>query len=380
MESYDYIFAGAGCSGLSLVHYLLESDLKDAKILMIDPQGDQIPDKTWCYWAEKPLDIHPSKNIHCWNNLSFVADHTKITKNLGRLNYYHLNSHDFYNSIFKKITKSPNVTLIQDEVWDLTESSESIKILTKNGKKFQTSFVFDSRLNENEFKNTNSLKQIFSGWRIKTQSEVFDPTSLILMEFPNGKSSQFDFFYILPFSKTEALVEFTAYSKDSISKDDLNSTLETYLRNNLNDISFEITFQESGIIPMSNRKASKNPYKRVIKLGTAAGWTKASTGYTFHTIQKNCKEIVQALSFGKIHELQLQSSSRFSFYDNVLLNVAHKWPDQLQSLFLNLFTTSSADLVLRFLSEETSFREEITLLSKLKFPIFIKSLLNYESH
>jgi len=380
MESYDYIFAGAGCAGLSLAYYMLESDLKNAKILMIDPQMGSIPDKTWCYWAGKPLEIHPIENIHSWNNLSLVAGKNRILKNLKELNYYHLNSHDFYKSIFKKLANFPNVTLIQDEVLELTETAESILVKSKNGETYQSSLVFDSRIHENEFKNTNSLKQIFSGWRIKTQSKSFDPSSLVMMEFPNDKSTQFDFFYILPFSETEALVEFTAYSKDSISKEELNMALEAYLKTNLKDISFEITFQESGVIPMSTRKSLKNSQKRVIKLGTAAGWTKASTGYTFHTIQKNSKEIVRVLSSGKIHSLRLSTSSRFFFYDNVLLNIAHKWPERLQSLFLNLFATSSADLVLRFLSEETSFKEELGLLSKLKFPIFIKSLLTYETH
>ncbi|WP_332914095.1 lycopene cyclase family protein [Algoriphagus boritolerans] len=106
MESYDYIFAGAGCAGLSLLHYLLESELKDSKILLIDPKINEIPDKTWCYWAENPLEIHPTEHIHSWNNLSFISNKSKITTNLGNLNYYHLNSLDFYRSIFKKTGKS----------------------------------------------------------------------------------------------------------------------------------------------------------------------------------------------------------------------------------------------------------------------------------
>ncbi len=61
------------------------------------------------------------------------------------------------------------------------------------------------------------MKQVFSGWRIKTESELFDPESLILMEFPEGNSPEFEFFYILPFSKTEALIEYTLYSKEAVS-------------------------------------------------------------------------------------------------------------------------------------------------------------------
>lgn len=380
MNHYDYIFAGAGCAGLSLVHYLLESNLKESKILLIDPLGDSIPNKTWCYWAEKPLRIHPTAHTHFWNNISFLSGESKITKTLGKLNYYHLNSHDFYLSILEKIKNHPNVNLIQDEVLELIENGNIVEVKTKVNNTFSTTQVIDSRLNSAEITSKASLKQIFTGWRIRTEKAIFDPSSVILMEFPKKISDQFEFIYILPFSKTEALVEYTAYSKSSISEHELKDSLENYLKANLGNTPYEITFRESGVIPMSTQRNPLPKQNRVLKIGTAAGWTKASTGYTFHTIQNNCQAIVEALEAGKVENLNFASPSRFAFYDNILLNIAHKWPNKLQNLFINLFTTSSADLVLRFLSEETTFKEELKLLGKLRFPIFIKSLLNYETH
>lgn len=380
MERYDYIFAGAGCAGLSLVYYLLESELKDSKILLIDPQGKNIPDKTWCYWSEKPWDIHPLQSVHSWKNLSFVSGGSKITKTLGDLRYFHLNSHDFYNSIFKKLECFPNVSFLQDEVEEIIENSSTAQVRTKNKLTFEGSMIFDSRLNSQSLKASSALKQVFSGWRIKTESKVFDPNSLVMMEFPSQTSNLFEFFYILPFSETEALVEYTTYSQQVISESQLDQVLEKYLRNMLGETGFEVSFRESGIIPMSTKFSQNRSSKRVIKLGTAAGWTKASTGYTFHTIQKNCQRIVQNLKSGSLKNGLFERNARFDFYDNILLNIAQKWPEKLQGLFLNLFNTSSAALVLRFLSEETSFREELKLLGKLKFPIFIKSLLRYESH
>jgi lycopene beta-cyclase len=380
MESYDYILAGSGCAGLSLVYYLLESELKDSKILLIDPAGKTIPDKTWCYWAENPLDIHPKDSIHFWNKLSFATNKTKITNSLGSLNYYHLNSRDFYRSVFRKLDQYPNVKIIRDEVLEIIESGDFTRVKTQENGDYLAGIVFDSRLREDDFETNTSLKQIFSGWRIKTQTDAFDPTSLTLMDFSGGNTSQFEFFYILPFSETEALVEYTAYSQDPISESKLKSELSKYLRNLLRDEPYDITFRESGMIPMSTKTNASPNTKRIIKIGTAAGWTKASTGYTFHSIQKNCKQIVENLVSGNAGNHRFKSPSRFSFYDNILLNIAHKWPEKLPGLFLNLFNTSHTDLVLRFLNEETTLGEELQILGKLRFPIFIKSLLNYESH
>lgn len=380
MESFDYIVAGAGCAGLSLLYYLLESDLKDSKILLIDPKGKSVPNKTWCYWAEKPLQIHPSQSIHYWSNLSFTSKTQKVTKSLGKLKYYHLNSHDFYSSIYQKLSEFPNVSFMEDEVSSIAENSDSIVVHTRHNGSIKASYAFDSRLSDGSSPSNTSLKQIFTGWRIKTEIPFFDPKSLTLMEFPQKQSKQFDFFYILPFSENEALVEYTVYSQQGILEKDLTNSLSSYLNGLLGDSAYTISFEETGVIPMSTKLTKTQKFERIISLGTRAGWTKASTGYTFHTIQRNCKQIVDSLSSGKFHEDTGERSLRFSFYDNILLNIAHKWPEKLQGIFLNLFATSSADVVLRFLSEETSLKEEIGILAKLRFPIFIKSLLNYESH
>lgn len=140
MESFDYIVAGAGCAGLSLLYYLLESDLKDSKILVIDPKGKSVPNKTWCYWSEKPLEIHPSQSIHFWSNLSFASKTEKITKSLGKLNYYHLNSHDFYASIYQKLSEFPNVSFMEDEVSSISENSDSVVVHTHDNGSVKASF------------------------------------------------------------------------------------------------------------------------------------------------------------------------------------------------------------------------------------------------
>ena len=50
---YDYIIAGGGCAGLSLVMRMLkESQLSTKKILIIDKDSKQLNDRTWCYWEK----------------------------------------------------------------------------------------------------------------------------------------------------------------------------------------------------------------------------------------------------------------------------------------------------------------------------------------
>lgn len=378
MESYDFVIAGAGCAGLSLVNYLLKSSLKNSKILLIDPMGTQIPTKTWCYWSEQPLAIHPHASIHFWESMVLKSESYSVPKSMGNLKYFHLNSHDFFNPLLDTITNISNVTIIQDEVLNLNPSKTCVEVVTKGGKKIIASRVFDSRPPDSFL--DGFLKQIFVGWRIKTSTGQFDPSQVILMDFTSGSSENFEFFYLLPFSETEALIEYTTYCRDIQSEASLLLKLKDYLNQKFGPNSYEITFRESGMIPMTTKLKSKKNHHRIIPIGTAGGWTKASTGYTFQNIQKNCLQLVSYLESGAKGNFNIQRSGRFDFYDNILLNIAHRWPNKLQSLFFNLFETSSAEQVLRFLSEETSFIEELNLFSKLRFKIFIQSLLRYESH
>ncbi len=201
-----------------------------------------------------------------------------------------------------------------------------------------------------------------------------------LMDFNTPSSSSFDFIYTLPFSSQEALIEYTAYTSETRDEKELLDSLKAFLKQKYGELEYEITFQETGQIPMTSRIQSQTSGNRHIQIGTAAGWTKPSTGYTFAQIQENCSQLVARLEKGASRDLLFPRKSRFVFYDNILLSIAHHWPKRLPGLFINLFSTSSPDLVFRFLAEKTSFWEEFKLLSRLKFGIFLKGLTRYGTY
>lgn len=380
MDTYDFIIAGAGCAGLSLVYHLEQSLFKGSKILLIDPAGDEIPNKTWCYWAEQPLSIHPKSNpVVSWKKLILSQNKLTINQDLGRLSYFHISSKEFYQSIHSLIQNSKNITLIQEEVIEVKETDSSVNVKVKSGQSYSGSKLFDSRINPNSSFSDEVLKQIFLGWKVKFSGDVFDSSAVTLMDVNPAESNLFSFFYILPYSSTEALVEYTAYAKEKIEDATLVNSLKNYLSRLSNEFTYEVTFEEKGIIPMSTQIPIIPASNRIIPIGTRAGWTKSSTGYTFHRIQQNCDKLIQEMTEKKEHSSDSNLLSRFKFYDNILLNIAHKWPEKLGGVFLELFQSSPSADVMRFLNEETSFFEELRILSKLRFSIFIKSLINYEA-
>jgi lycopene beta-cyclase len=379
MKKYDYILAGGGCAGLSLVYHLLESSLKDSRILIIDPNQGEIPNKTWCYWSKEALPIHPQSARFSWNSFYLKDAAQQLTKPLEELSYHHLNSHDFYTHVLEKIRQFPNVHFLKEEVVALTPAGTGIQVTTHTASTFNASFVFDSRV-ESTDSDQSILKQVFIGIRIKVSEPLFDPKKWGLMDFETRPSNGFDFIYTLPFSTHEALIEYTAYTTEERTEEELLKELQEFLNQKYGSIAYDIQFQESGKIPMSTRNFFSSVSPRHIPIGTAAGWTKPSTGYTFAPIQENCAALVASLERDELTSLHFPRKPRFVFYDNILLTIAHRWPKRLPGLFLNLFSSSRPELVFRFLSEKTTFSEEIRLLSGLKFGIFLKGLLRYGSY
>ncbi|MDN3686316.1 lycopene cyclase family protein [Cyclobacterium jeungdonense] len=382
--TYDFIITGFGCAGMSIVYHLLDSRLKNSQILVIDSSDKNTNDRTWCYWAEKPLSIHPKNSpIVSWQNISIRIGKKEVKKQLDELKYYHIKSSEFYSEIKQRISLFPNVHFVMDNISSIQEnSSESVSVTTSSsgiylGKKIFNSIPDDPLLYEGH----NILKQIFVGWKVRTQQPCFEIDSAMMMNFLPGSNHKMDFFYLLPFSQTEALIEYTVFTTENLDAEKMELALHAYISQNLSQDKVEISFKEVGSIPMTTYSFNTTNNPNITHLGTVAGCSKPSTGYTFHTIQKHCASIVRELESKSIPtNLAFKRKKRFSFYDNIILNIAKKWPNELPQVFFNLFENNSGPEILRFLNEETSFFNELKLLSRLKFSIFIKSLLHFEKH
>ncbi|SMD44972.1 lycopene beta-cyclase [Aquiflexum balticum DSM 16537] len=383
MDTYDYIVTGLGCSGLSLVYYLLDSHLRDKKILLIDNSSKTENDRTWCYWAEKPLDIHPKNTpLIFWDSVRITDSNNSVSSKLQNLNYYHIKSSDFYLEVLEKIKLFPNVSFLEDRVLNIEGAEQGpVTVSTLNSGDFRSTVLFNSIPFTSPLKNIPVLKQVFVGWKISCEKNCFNPKAVSLMHFVSDQKNKTDFFYTLPYNENEALVEYTLYTKEEIDLPNMEAQLRDYLQNELKINEYVVTFKESGTIPMTTLEVPSSQYSNIIHLGTLAGCSKPSTGYTFYDIQKHCKSIVKELTTtGKVNSRKWDRKRGFKFYDNIILNIAVKWPNALPSIFSKMFENNRANVVLKFLSEETSLWEEIGILSRLKFAIFIKSLLSYEKH
>jgi lycopene beta-cyclase len=193
------------------------------------------------------------------------------------------------------------------------------------------------------------------------------------MDFRPSQAHGTTFVYVMPFSETEALVEYTLFSPSLLAPAEYETGLRTYIAEMLGIGTYEIVEQEFGVIPMSDRPFP-TAEGRLLHIGTAGGQTKASTGYTFQFIQKQTSAIVRdLLASGDPSKAFHRSGSRFKWYDSVLLNVLVNGRMEGHDVFRMLFQRNRASNILRFLDNDSSFPQELRLINTLPMLPFLKA-------
>jgi lycopene beta-cyclase len=217
------------------------------------------------------------------------------------------------------------------------------------------------------------LLQHFKGWIIETEKDSFKPEEATLMDFRPSQVHGSTFIYVMPFSTTRALIEYTLFSPNLLDNEKYTTGLKEYISSYLNIFEYKVVEEEFGIIPMTNHRF-KTSVGRIINLGTAGGQTKASSGYTFRFIQKNSVNIVESLlKYGDPLHIKKNGKKRFEWYDSVLLNLLNHKTLEGSFIFQQLFKKNKPELILKFLDNETSLAEEFRLLNTLPQWPFMKA-------
>jgi len=375
---YDLIIAGAGAAGLSLMWYLLQSDkLKEKNILLVDKFLKPNNDKTWCFWDDQYLPLDDIIN-HTWNQLEVIAYENRYHEKMDKYGYHCVKSGDYTARMLQIADQQKNITMLESGITGFSSSGDKGIIYTDKGD-YEAEWIFQSALrpaNYQELKSDISLKQHFLGIEIKTKKDLFDPDLVTLMDFDTDQNHGVTFFYVLPFSKNEALIEYTFFTENVLSDEEYMAGIKNHLaeRYNLSDDDYEITREEKGVIPMEDRRYPGWYNDRVMNIGTVGGLTKPSTGYTFTRIHRHCAEIVSELEKGNRPPETGASSYRFRVYDMMLLYILKHEPKTSVKIFHDLFKKNSFERILTFLEEETTLPAEISIFSTLPYLPFFKSI------
>ena len=375
-KKYDYIIAGFGCSGMSLLYRILSSPLlKSKKILVIDKSKKLNNDRTWCYWEEMNGLFEPIVS-HSWKSLHFFSNNFSKKLNLKKYTYKMIRGIDFYSFVLNFSKDFENVTFKYENILKIDTINGNASLLTEKSK-YNAEYIFNStNIFLPKITNKNSILQHFEGWFIKTKEASFDSNAGTLMDFRVDQKHGATFFYHLPISKNEALVEYTLFSEQTLEKDEYKIELKKYIEEHLNITKYEVVHKEFGIIPMSSASFKRNhkSSKSIINIGTVGGYTKASTGYTFQFIQKNSETIITNL----LNNLQPSPKKSirdkiYEWYDKTLIEVIISKKMNGSDIFSIIFKNNKIDKILAFLGNESSLKDDLKIMISLPFMPFLRS-------
>ncbi|MBB6271802.1 lycopene beta-cyclase [Pedobacter cryoconitis] len=376
MKHFDYIIAGGGCSGRSLaVRMLPYLKASNKQLLLVDKLPKKGNDKTWCFWEEH-ADVFEPVVYKKWNRLLFSSHFIQQELNIYPYTYKMIRAADFYTYTDEKLSGNPHIITIQGNVERLyTENQQAYAII--DGEVYSSDYTFSSipRIQNKRPERYQYLLQHFMGWVIETETAIFDTECATLMDFKTPQQTGTSFVYVLPLSPKLALVEYTVFSEQELATEDYTTALKQYIDEQLHCKKYTIKEQEYGVIPMSDHPV-KRQQGRIIYLGTAGGFTKGSTGYTFRFIQKHTSAIAEGLTKSGNPIISSVFPNRFKTYDAILLHLLGSQRLSGEEIFSELFEKNKAKQILKFLDNETSLMEEIQIFSTLNKKEFTLALLN----
>ena len=370
---FDYIIIGNGLAGLQLA-LKLNSDayFKDKRIALIDPSKKNTNDKTWSFW-ESGISQWNAISYKSWKKASIYTSKKSISLNLTPYSYKSIRALDFYNYSKTKLQKNTQIEFIIDSVISV-EEQDGIIVKTK-ANTYTATHIFDSRIPNDYFKNSKNyinLVQHFKGYIIKTEKAVFNVNKMVMMDYRLKDGNQTTFTYVLPFSKNEALVEFTYFTENTVDETIYDAFIKTYIDEYLKIKTYSIIETEMGQIPMTTYPFKKHNTKGITKIGTGGGWVKGSSGYSFKNTEKKISIIIGNLKANRIPSNHL-FKAKYKFYDKVFLKVLKDENHKGEWIFQQFYSKNSVQTMFRFLDEESTFFEELKIMWSLLSWSFIKA-------
>ena len=368
----DYLFAGAGASATLLLMCMEKHGLlKDKKILILDPDTKQNNDKTYCFWSEQNEQL----TLQCQHLISHEWDEVSVNQNqqesLLPKKYFHISGIDVYKEL-RRIIDQHHLQRIQCSVMELTSIKNGVKVITDK-QIWKSSLVFDSRPPKYlPLKNDDAyLVQSFIGYVISTNEPISNLNCVDLMDFNVEQLGATQFMYVLPLGEGKTLVELTRFGLEPITLNEANPILDLYITHRFGK--YQILHTETGCIPMSTADISVDSLPGVIPIGGRAGAVKPSTGYAFKNMFHHAERLADSLK-SNLTPAIITESSRFRFYDRLLLLILTKQPSQGKPIFEALFKKNETKNVLQFLDEKTTLIQDIRIFLTLPMIPFLKAV------
>ncbi|MBM0260392.1 lycopene cyclase family protein [Micromonospora sp. 4G55] len=363
MDNVDLAVVGGGGAGSLLLAALDRHDLRELRIAVVDPVRKRGQDRTWAFWSTPGTDLEPMLSAS-WREVEVTTPAGRRRLDLAPLRYAMLRSAPVYERA-AEAERRLGATRVDAAVGALDDDGGSVTVRDADGAALlQARWVLDSRPRPPRRAGRTSWLQHFRGWWLESPGPVFDPGRAVLMDFRTPQPARgVSFGYVLPVSDRYALVEYTEFSPRRLTDAGYDAALRGYADLlGLDLTALRVRQVEDGVIPMTDAPFEGRPSPRVVRLGTAGGATRPSTGFTFSAMHRQADDVARALAAGRAPVPRPAYPRRHRWMDAVALRALDRGAVGGPEFFDRLFDRNPAQRVLRFLDGATTPAEDLAVM------------------
>ncbi|MEV0155221.1 lycopene cyclase family protein [Micromonospora sp. NPDC050686] len=359
----DLALVGGGGAGSLVLAALDRRDVRGLRIAVLDPVRKRGQDRTWAFWGSPGTDLDPMLSAS-WSRVDVVTPAGRRVLPLAPLRYAMLRSAPVYARAAEAADRLGAVR-VDVAVGALEDDGAGVTVRdAEGGVLLRAGWVLDSRPRPPARPGRTSWLQHFRGWWVASDGPLFDPDRAVLMDFRTPQPARgVSFGYVLPVDDRYALVEYTEFSPEPLTDAGYDAALRGYLDLlGLDPAALRVREVENGVIPMTDAPFARRPSPRVVRLGTAGGATRPSTGFTFSAMRRQAEQVAAALAAGRPPVPRPAYPGRHRWMDAVALRALDRGLVGGPEFFQRLFDRNPAERVLRFLDGETSPVEDLAVM------------------
>ncbi|KAB1132303.1 lycopene cyclase [Micromonospora sp. AMSO12t] len=360
----DLALVGGGGAASLVLAALDRHGVRDLRVAVVDPVHRRGQDRTWAFWDRPGSDLDPMLAAS-WDQVEVATPDGRRVLDLAPLRYAMLRSGPVYARA-AEAERRLGVRRIVAPVDALHDDGEHVTVCAGggDGPAVRATWVLDSRPRPPRRPGRTNWLQHFRGWWLESAVPVFDPARAVLMDFRTPQPARgVSFGYVLPVSDRYALVEYTEFGPDLLTDAGYDAALAGYRDLlGLDPARLRVREVENGVIPMTDGPFEARPSPRVVRLGTAGGATRPSTGFTFSAMHRQAEQVARALAAGRPPVPAAAYPRRHRWMDAVALRALDGGGVGGPDFFGRLFDRNPAERVLRFLDGATTPAEEVALM------------------
>ncbi|MEV4846708.1 lycopene cyclase family protein [Micromonospora matsumotoense] len=359
----DLAVVGGGGAGSLVLAALARHGLPGLRIAVVDPVRKRGQDRTWAFWGTPGGDLEPMLSAS-WSRVEVTTPAVARVLDLTPLRYAMLRSAPLYARAAEAELRL-GATRYDVAVGALDDDGATVTVRDTDGRAvLRAGWVLDSRPRPPRRPGRTAWLQHFRGWWLESSTPVFDPGRAVLMDFRTPQPARgVSFGYVLPVSDRYALVEYTEFSPAVLSDAGYDAGLRGYAALlGLDLAALTVREVEDGVIPMTDAPFDRRPSPRVVRLGTAGGATRPSTGFTFSAMHRQAGQVAAAVAAGRPPVPRPAYPGRHRWMDAVALRAWNSGAVGGPEFFDRLFDRNPASRVLRFLDGATSPAEDLALM------------------